>query len=277
MTSESLVPAAHSQRELAKETLAALDRSNSVRQTDRAFVDASPDRQNPGYPPIPRWKRVLDVGIIILAAVLVAPVMAVIAIIIRIVSPGPIFFRQSRIGYAGKEFSLLKFRTMQADADSHAHHRHLKQLMQSETPMTKLDAHDPRVIPGGRLLRATGLDELPQLFNVFRGEMSLVGPRPCTPYEYAHYDPGQRRRFASLPGLTGLWQVSGKNRTTFQEMIRLDVRYIETSSIWLDFKILLKTPLAIVVQVRDALVGRRTNEPTTSEEVRGTKIRPVES
>src|SRR5208337_4939378 len=128
--------------------------------------------------------------------------------------------------------------------------RHLEQLIQTDRPMTKLDASgDPRIISFGRLLRATGLDELPQLINVLRGEMSLVGPRPCLPYEYNKYQRWQKERFDTLPGLTGLWQVGGKNKTTFTEMICLDIRYARTRTLWLDLEILLKTFPAIVVQV----------------------------
>jgi lipopolysaccharide/colanic/teichoic acid biosynthesis glycosyltransferase len=118
--------------------------------------------------------------------------------------------------------------------------------------MEKLDdRNDPRVIRFGNLLRKTGLDELPQLFNVLRGEMSLVGPRPCLPYEAQNYQRWNFRRFDALPGITGLWQVNGKNRTTFKEMIRLDINYIEKASLWLDLKILFKTIPAIIDQVKN--------------------------
>ena len=118
--------------------------------------------------------------------------------------------------------------------------------------MTKLDAqNDPRLIPLGALLRATGLDELPQIINVLRGEMSFVGPRPCIPYEYERYQPWQRRRFDAVPGLTGLWQVSGKNRTTFNEMIRLDIEYSERLSLGLDLKIIFRTLPALLQQCLD--------------------------
>jgi lipopolysaccharide/colanic/teichoic acid biosynthesis glycosyltransferase len=123
--------------------------------------------------------------------------------------------------------------------------------------MVKMDARgDSRLIPGGRLIRASGLDELPQIINVFRGEMSVVGPRPCVPYEYEQYLPWQRARFNVVPGLTGLWQVSGKNRTTFEEMIRLDLRYAETRSLWLDLKIMVLTLPALLAQLRGADSGR---------------------
>lgn len=129
--------------------------------------------------------------------------------------------------------------------------------MRSKRPMTKIDsAGDPRVIRFGALLRTTGLDELPQIINVLKGEMSLVGPRPCLPYEYEHYLPWQRHRFNGLPGLTGLWQVTGKNRTTFDEMIELDIRYLERASLWLDLAIMAKTLPAVLMQVRETRMKR---------------------
>jgi lipopolysaccharide/colanic/teichoic acid biosynthesis glycosyltransferase len=151
---------------------------------------------------------------------------------------------------------------MRPGADTAVHETHTAALMESDTPMTKLDAHgDPRVTPFGRLLRVAGLDELPQLINVLRGDMSFVGPRPCVPSEYSKYLPWQRERFLTKPGLTGLWQVSGKNRTTFNEMIDLDIQYVRKRSLWLDLKIILKTIPAVMAQVRDMQSPRR---PTTS-------------
>ena len=147
----------------------------------------------------------------------------------------------------------FKFRTMFVNADTNIHRGHLDHLMDSDTPLVKMDAKgDPRIIPFGRLLRATGLDELPQLINVLRGEMSLVGPRPCIPYEYDKYQRWQKERFNTLPGLTGLWQVGGKNKTTFTEMVCLDIRYARTRTWWLDLKILLKTFPAIMLQVLES-------------------------
>ena len=134
--------------------------------------------------------------------------------------------------------------------------------------MTKLDAqNDPRLIPMGSLLRATGLDELPQLLNVLRGEMSIVGPRPCLPYEYELYDAQERRRFNAVPGLTGLWQVSGKNRTTFDRMIQLDIEYSERRNLWLDVQIILQTLPALWRQCQDlkavkAVKGRESAAST---------------
>jgi lipopolysaccharide/colanic/teichoic acid biosynthesis glycosyltransferase len=146
---------------------------------------------------------------------------------------------------------------MHAGAATSAHQGHTTQLIKSEMPMKKLDlGNDPRVIPFGSILRATGLDELPQVINILRGEMSLVGPRPCIPYEYEMYQPWQRRRFNAAPGLTGLWQVSGKNRTTFKQMINLDIEYSERASLGLDLLIIFKTLPAIVAQCLDQRAER---------------------
>jgi lipopolysaccharide/colanic/teichoic acid biosynthesis glycosyltransferase len=143
-------------------------------------------------------------------------------------------------------------------AETVSHEAHLDRLMSSNCAMTKLDSQgDPRLIPGGLWLRSLGLDELPQIINVLRGEMSLVGPRPCMAYEYEKYQPRDRRRCDTLPGLTGLWQTSGKNRTTFEEMIELDLRYVATKSLLLDLKIILMTVPAIILQVWDVRRERK--------------------
>src|SRR5438105_9202901 len=187
---------------------------------------------------IPVWKRALDFACIFAAIPVLAPLMVLIAIAIQLVSPGPVLFKQNRIGYLGRPFRCLKFRTMRVDAQAETHQTYLKDLIQSEVPMTKMDLiGDSRLFPLASAFRATGLDELPQVFNVLRGEMSLVGPRPCLPYEYENYSAVQKRRFDTLPGITGLWQVSGKNKTTFKEMIDLDMAYLNHRSLWLDLKI----------------------------------------
>ena len=170
---------------------------------------------------IPRWKRVLDIVFVLLILPVVLPLAAFIAVLIRLVSDGPILFKQERVGHLGRRFMCFKFRTMYVGAETVTHQGYLHHLINSNTPMVKLDARgDSRIIPFGLLLRASGLDELPQLINVLRGEMSVVGPRPCIAYECDNYLPWQRERFDTLPGLTGLWQVSGKNRTTFVEMMQ---------------------------------------------------------
>jgi len=148
---------------------------------------------------------------------------------------------------------------MKIGADNGVHKNYLQELIHSETPMTKMDSRgDTRLIPLGAWLRSTGLDELPQLVNVLRGEMSMVGPRPCIPYESENYLPWQRERFDTLPGLTGLWQVCGKNKTTFNEMINLDIAYARNKSLRLDIKIILKTIPALIAQVRETRASRKT-------------------
>ena len=201
---------------------------------------------------IPGWKRALDISLIILTFPLLLPLALIIAGLIRVVSSGPVLFKQERVGYRGSRFMCFKFRTMVVNADATVHQGHLNHLMSSNVPMVKMDAQgDPRIIPFGPLLRSSGLDELPQLINVLRGEMSLVGPRPCMAYEYDRYLPWQKERFNTVPGLTGLWQVSGKNRTTFVEMVRLDIVYARNQTFWLDLKIVLKTIPALIGQMRD--------------------------
>lgn len=206
---------------------------------------------------VPMWKRVLDVTCILLGAPIVAPIFLLIAVYIKIVSPGPAFYRQARVGFQGRPFDCLKFRSMKVNADTGVHQTHLQDLIESDKPMTKMDKKgDPRLIPGAVLLRASGLDELPQLINVLRGEMSICGPRPCTPYEFEKYQAWHRERFDTLPGLTGLWQVSGKNRTTFSEMIRLDISYVRNKSVMLDLKIMFKTFAALADQIKESNKSR---------------------
>lgn len=196
-------------------------------------MNHSPDSQ------VPAWKRVLDILCILALAAFWLPVGLALVLFIKIVSPGPVLFRQKRIGHLGKEFECLKFRTMKVNADTAVHQRHLQQLMASDQPMKKLDGlNDARLIPGGLWLRALGVDELPQLLNILRGEMSLVGPRPCLAYEYERFEPRHRQRCATLPGLTGLWQVNGKNRTTFARMMELDLAYTAKKSLLLDLQII---------------------------------------
>lgn len=175
----------------------------------------------------------------------------------RLTSPGPILFRQERVGYRGERFRLFKFRTMHVGASTATHQAHFSELMKANVPMQKLDAPgDSRLVKGAWLLRASGLDELPQIINVLRGEMSLVGPRPCIPYEYDEYTPAQRRRLASVPGLTGLWQVSGKNRLSFAEMVALDVQYANNLSLAQDLRIMFLTFPVLVAQVTDSAAKR---------------------
>ena len=218
---------------------------------------------------MPAWKRVLDCTLILLALPLLVPLMLVIAFIIRRNSRGPILFQQPRVGYHGRVFMCLKFRTMHCGAETVSHQGHLKELINSNAPMTKLDASgDSRIIPLGKILRASGLDELPQLMNVLRGEMSLVGPRPCVAYEAEKLLPWQRERFNAAPGLTGLWQVSGKNRTTFTRMMELDIEYTRRKNLGLDLKIIFMTIPALLVQMWDMRQAKKArNCGVTAEAV----------
>jgi exopolysaccharide production protein ExoY len=207
-------------------------------------------------PRIPRVKRVVDILMVCLALPLLAPLMFLIAIYIKSVSRGPILYRQQRVGHGEVPFELLKFRSMRPDADSVVHESHTARLLTFDLPLTKMDERgDPRLIPLGRLLRASGLDELPQIFNVLRGEMSLVGPRPCTRYEFALLNVHQKARFRALPGITGLWQVSGKNKTTFSQMLDLDTAYVNHWSMGLDLKIMVRTLPVLVSQVQETRGG----------------------
>jgi lipopolysaccharide/colanic/teichoic acid biosynthesis glycosyltransferase len=208
---------------------------------------------------VPAWKAGLDITCILLLLPLWLPLMILLMLVTRIASPGPIFYRQKRVGLCGRHFFIWKFRTMRLSAETQTHERYFENLMRVDCPMTKLDAYgDPRLAPLGRVLRASGLDELPQIFNVLRREMSLVGPRPCTPNEFAHYEPWQRQRVNCLPGLTGYWQVNGKNKTTFREMIAMDLFYLKNMSILLDLKIILKTGAVMAAQLCESrLMARR--------------------
>ena len=199
-------------------------------------------------------KRGLDVAGSATLLLLVAPILLVIAALVKLFSPGPVFFRQVRVGEYGKPFTMFKFRTMRVNNDATIHKEFVSQLIKGTVPGTGNTAaspfkisHDPRVTPIGRLLRKTSLDELPQLWNVLRGEMSLVGPRPPLCYEVEQYKSWHYRRvLEAKPGITGLWQVSGRSRTTFEDMVRLDLRYAKNSSAWTDIKILLATPRAVI-------------------------------
>ena len=219
------------------------------------------ERTTVNIPQSPAWKRAMDIAFSLLAMPCLALSTLFMAVVMKLASPGPVFFRQERVGFRGRRFKIYKFRTMKAGADAAAHQAYLRSLINSNAPMVKLDkGGDSRLVPGAWLLRASGLDELPQIINVLRGEMSLVGPRPCIAYEYEQYLPWQRERFNTMPGLTGLWQVSGKNRTTFEEMIRLDIRYVRTKSLWLDAKIIVLTIPALLIQIYDTKVGKRPPE-----------------
>lgn len=194
---------------------------------------------------IPLWKRMFDIAGALLALVIFSPVFLIVALYIKGISSGPVFFKQKRFGYGGRIFRMWKFRTMKVAADQRAHQQLIGDLLShNDRPMNKL-ADDPRIIPGGNLLRKFCVDELPQLINVLRGEMSLVGPRPDPVYAIDSYDHWYTARFDAMPGMTGLWQVSGKNRLSFQQMMRLDISYARQRSLRLDLKIIFSTVPAI--------------------------------
>lgn len=216
----------------------------SSRQRARFAGGGLSARGAPLVKPQPWWKRAVDLIASAIGLVLLAPLLATVAAWIRLVSPGPVIFRQQRIGVGGQPFTLLKFRTIEVSDAAERHSQYVARLMRSGEPAKKLD-HELPVIPLGRLLRRFGIDELPQLVNVLRGQMSLVGPRPDV-IPFGNYLPWQRRRFEVLPGITGLWQVSGKNHTTFNTMIQLDVQYVHRRSLWLDLAILLRTLPAVL-------------------------------
>lgn len=202
-------------------------------------------------------KRAMDIIGSLFALMLAAPAFAAIAIAIKVTSKGPVFFRQRRIGQHGKPFVFLKFRSMKVGNDATAHKEYVKRLISGKAERHGSDGNgqgvfkltgDPRITKVGSFLRKTSLDELPQFINVLKGEMSLVGPRPPIPYEVEAYDVWHRRRLLEAkPGITGLWQVSGRSRVTFDEMVRLDLRYARAWSPWMDIKILLRTPIAVVM------------------------------
>ncbi len=199
---------------------------------------------------IPLWKRVFDIVAIAMTWPVWLPLMVAIMLGIKFSSPGPLLYRQERVGLRGRRFMIFKFRTMKVNVETGVHETYFQRLIESDAPMTKLDSNgDSRLIRCGRFLRAAGLDELPQLFNVLRGEMSLVGPRPCTVQEFDHYLPWQRERVNASPGLTGYWQVNGKNKTTFSEMVAMDIFYGTNMSLAFDLKILLRTVPAVVRQI----------------------------
>ena len=223
--------------------------------------------------PMPAWKRAVDIIGAVFGLLILSPLFLVASILIKTVSKGPVFFKQERIGYKGKSFRMWKFRTYEVHADTSQHQQYVSNLIdaakqekhKSQSPMKKLDNADG-IIPFGKLLRKSCIDELPQLINVFLGEMSLVGPRPPVAYEVETYADWHKGRLEAVPGMTGLWQVSGKNRLTFAEMVRLDIRYSLRKSLWLDTKILLKTPLAIVSQITHFLSTHKSSTDVTAKE-----------
>jgi lipopolysaccharide/colanic/teichoic acid biosynthesis glycosyltransferase len=199
-------------------------------------------------------KRVFDTTVAFLSLCLSSPLWVLIAISIKLDSSGPIIFKQTRVGEHGRLFTMLKFRSMHADAAPNVHKAYAKRAIEQNLGPTQMGGHehslkmesDPHITRVGKLIRKTSLDELPQLLNVLRGEMSLVGPRPPLPYEVESYQEWHRRRLEVLPGITGWWQVKGRNQVPFDEMVRMDICYIAHMSLWTDIKILFLTPWAMV-------------------------------
>ena len=221
-----------------------------------------PARDIPGDRTYQVLKRGLDIFVGVAALLFFAPLFGVIAIAIKLSSKGPVLFRQERVGRQFAPFTFYKFRSMYADSDQAVHKAYVSRLIagrpetgnctgdetaaDEKTRIFKMTG-DPRVTPLGRLLRRSSLDELPQLWNVLRGEMSLVGPRPCIHYELEQYAEWHTLRLIDVkPGMTGLWQVTGRSRVGFDEMVKLDLAYVRQRSLWLDVKILLRTPLAVI-------------------------------
>ncbi|HXR39864.1 MAG TPA: sugar transferase [Terracidiphilus sp.] len=213
--------------------------------------------QGPGWLPEPSRgyqiaKRALDLVLSLAFLILWAPLLLLIVIAIKLDSPGPVLFRQQRVGLRGKLFTLWKFRTMHIATDSSLRREYVQKLIEiapsenaSQQPHYAL-RNDPRITRVGRLLRRLSFDEFPQFVSVLAGDMSLVGPRPALHYEVAAYQEWHKLRFSCKPGITGLGQVSGRSRLSFDEMVRLDIYYANHSSIWRDLKILLRTPFAVL-------------------------------
>jgi exopolysaccharide biosynthesis polyprenyl glycosylphosphotransferase len=201
-------------------------------------------------------KRGMDIIGSIVGLLLFSPIMLIAALAIKVTSPGPVIFTQNRFGKRGVRFPFYKFRSMLQNTDDQIHREYVTNLIKGnlekinqgdgETPLYKMKS-DPRITKVGKIIRKTSIDELPQFFNVLKGEMSLVGPRPPIPYEVEKYEPWHLRRILEVkPGITGLWQVDGRSKTSFDDMVRLDLRYVQNWSFWLDIKILLKTIRAVV-------------------------------
>ena len=247
--------------------------SISWRAYPEEFLDASPDPRSDSGKGADRggagrgdagkggrlslWtKRLIDVVASLFAMIFLSPVFLVIAVLIKLNSDGPVFFRQERVGLAGRRFVFLKFRSMYVDNDPEIHKAYVAGLICAGRESEEKDANgsghtykitnDPRITSLGRILRKSSMDELPQLINVLRGHMSLVGPRPAIPYECQNYDVWHRRRVMEMkPGITGLWQVEGRSALPFDDSVRLDIRYVQKWSLWLDLKIIFRTPFAV--------------------------------
>lgn len=196
----------------------------------------------------PAWKQTIDLCVVVLIGPLLAPVLLLVAIYIKLVSPGPVLFVQSRVGFGGDDFQIYKFRTMHVPKvrREEAHREYVARHSGVGRPINK-PAYGVDLIPGGEWLRKFSIDELPQLLNVLQGNMSLVGPRPDV-LRLDDYKDWQLRRFEVLPGMTGLWQVSGKNRLSFEQMVELDIEYVETRSLLKDLMIMAKTVIILLFE-----------------------------
>jgi lipopolysaccharide/colanic/teichoic acid biosynthesis glycosyltransferase len=204
-------------------------------------------------------KRLLDIVVSLTALILLSPLWLGITLAICLTSPGPAIYRQRRVvGKGGREFTVYKFRTMYVDADDAAHKNAVAQFVRENKAPVVIENHgkikpvykianDPRITPLGYHLRRTGLDEAPQFINVLRGEMSIVGPRPPLYYEYELYNDWHKQRLSVLPGITGLYQVTARSAVSFDEMVRIDLEYIQKRSLWLDLKIMLLTPINVII------------------------------
>jgi lipopolysaccharide/colanic/teichoic acid biosynthesis glycosyltransferase len=219
------------------------ERSNRIFYSDKQSKDV--EKKSSRF-----IKRAIDVTGSLIALLVLSPLFVVIAILIKLTSRGSVFFKQRRVGQFGEEFTFLKFRSMHVNADPTIHREYVQKLIQNkvnESGGTYKIKNDPRITSVGNFLRKSSLDELPQFINVFKGEMSLVGPRPPIPYEFETYSLWHRRRILEVkPGITGEWQVHGRSRTSFDDMVRMDLHYIRNQSTWLDLKILAKTPFAVI-------------------------------
>ena len=198
-------------------------------------------------------KRALDLFTVLLLIIIFGPLMLAIVLAIRLFSPGPILYKQTRIGKNGKPFKMLKFRSMRLENAPDIHREYVIDLiLNNHDPKSlgkdtlKLES-DPRITGLGKYLRKWSIDELPQFFNVLKGEMSMVGPRPSLPYEYEVYKDWHKKRVLVLPGITGLWQVTARNLVSFDEQVRIDLAYIQNMNLWLDIKIILMTPYEMII------------------------------
>jgi exopolysaccharide biosynthesis polyprenyl glycosylphosphotransferase len=230
---------------------AALDNYTDAEQLGTAGKTVRMDRVNFRRSRLDRFlKRSTDIVISLAVLFLGFPFLLAIALLIKLTSRGPVFFKQERVGEDGRSFALFKFRTMRTDCDDSIHREFTRNFIQGRMPEPSLDANDctvykltddPRITAVGGFLRKTSLDELPQFINILKGEMTIVGPRPPLLYEYECYDEWAKQRLKVRPGLTGLWQVSGRSAVSFKEMVHMDIYYIENWSLLLDFNIMLKT------------------------------------